>query len=372
MIPVLLKAMDALLRQKILFDIDLIPFYFEKVPYKKILNWFLTESSVLAKPGRPWGLPTVLQVEPTAHCNLRCRGCPVTTGMDRPSGHMDKNLFTRLIDELADYLLLILFWDWGEPFLNPSAFEMIHYARSRGIKVISSTNGHVFAEGDHARNVVESGLDVLVFSLDGLTQETYETYRARGRLERVIEGIRRVEAQKGLLRSDTPLINVRFIAMRHNEHEIPMLPGFARSLGVDSVTVRKFFAVPNSWEGTEDQGSPYAPGRAEFRLPEIRGENHEALRVSRNRCKTLWNCPTVHWDGTVCSCFLDFNEDRPLGNLAHEGFREIWCGRPYRMLRRAFREDWQNLRLCRECSCGFKGGDIGRESNVEITFFPKN
>src|SRR5208337_3213314 len=97
------------------------------------------------------------------YCNLRCPFCPVTLGLGRGLGHMKLDMFTEIIDQLRDYLLLILFWDWGEPFLNPDAYEMIQYARKCGIKVISSTNGHVFASGDHARKVVHSGLDALIF-----------------------------------------------------------------------------------------------------------------------------------------------------------------------------------------------------------------
>ena len=165
MISDILKSISVFFTKKVAFDIDLIPVSFERVPYRKIINWILTESSVHIKPGKPWGFPTVLQVEPSTKCNLRCRVCPVTTGMDRASGYMDSSLFQKIVDELSDYLFIIFFWDWGEPFLNIYAYEMINYAHARGIKVISSTNGHVFANRDHAREVVKSGLDVLVFSL---------------------------------------------------------------------------------------------------------------------------------------------------------------------------------------------------------------
>ncbi len=110
---------------------------------KKVANGILTEGSVSFKPTMPWGMPTVLQLRPTSRCNLHCRVCPVGMGLDRPTGDMDLPLFQRIIDELGEYLLLIMFWDWGEPFLNPHAYEMIRYARCAGIKVVCSTNGHV-------------------------------------------------------------------------------------------------------------------------------------------------------------------------------------------------------------------------------------
>jgi MoaA/NifB/PqqE/SkfB family radical SAM enzyme len=363
------KILRALITRKIKFEIDLIPFEFEGLPLKKIINWILTEGSVFFKPTRPWGFPTILQVEVTSHCNLRCRVCPVTTGMDRLSGDMDWGLFKKTIDELKDYLLLILFWDWGEPFLNPNAYEMIRYARSRGIKVMSTTNGHVFASGDHAQNVVKSGLDVLVFSVDGVTQETYQRYRAAGRLETVFEGIRKVMAAKKFLESKTPLVNFRFIVMKHNEEEIPQLMDLGRSLGVDALTLRKFYAIPNRQQGRVEQKSEFIPSQARYQLPEYSPEDLRPMRITKNPCKNLWNCPTIHWDGTVCSCFMDFNEERPLGVLRRQSFKEIWYGQTFRDLRRNFRECWQELPLCEECSSGFKGGDVGRESNADIELF---
>ena len=164
-----------------------------------------------------------------------------------------------------------MFWDWGEPFLNPHAYDMIRYAHEAGIKVVSSTNGHIFASEGHAREAVESGLDVLVFSVDGISQETYQRYRAKGRLEVVLEGIRRVVAEKRRLGSRTPVVNLRFIVMKHSEHEIPRLEEYARSLGVDVLTLRKFHFVPGTGQDAEGVkvGSELAPSEARFQLPAL-------------------------------------------------------------------------------------------------------
>jgi len=200
MIRKISQAITALAARRLAFEIDLTPLRFEGLPRKKITNWLLTESSVAFKPARPWGMPTILQVEPTSRCNLRCRICPVATGLGRSVSDMDLPRFQQLIDELGEYLLLIMFWDWGEPFLNPDAYAMIRYARSAGVKVVCSTNGHVFADRDHARRVVDCGWDVLVFSVDGITQESYQRFRRQGNLETVLQGIRNVVEEKGRAR----------------------------------------------------------------------------------------------------------------------------------------------------------------------------
>jgi len=360
----LAQVVSALARREIAFEMDLVPLRFSGLPPRKIINWALTESSVFFKPSRPWGLPTILQVEPASHCNLECRICPVGRGLARPTGDMDLAMYKRLVDELRASLLVIMFWDWGEPFLNPHAYEMIRYARQAGIKVVSSTNGHVFAQGAHARAVVESGLDVLVFSVDGISQETYQKNREKGRLEEVLEGIHQVVAEKRRLGSTTPLVNLRFIVMKHSEHEVPRLREFAQGLGVDCLTLRKLHFVPGTGEGEE-----LVPSEVQFQLPALSGDGKAPVRVSRNPCRNLWNCPTVHWDGTVCSCFMDYSEGRPLGSLRERSFRETWYGQEYARLRREFRDDWRRLPLCGTCSSGYAGGDVGTQANAEAIFF---
>jgi len=147
-------ALKALVTRSIQIECDRIPYRFQNVPLKKILNWLCVEVSILIKPGRPWGWPTNLQIEPSTKCNLRCAICPLTEGMGRSTGYMDFALFKKIIDEIGDYVFLILLWDWGEPFLNPSIYEMISYARQKGIRTVSSTNGHSFTQIENADKLV--------------------------------------------------------------------------------------------------------------------------------------------------------------------------------------------------------------------------
>lgn len=107
------KAIKALVSRTVIIECDRIPYEFHNVPMKKILNWIIVEASILLKPARPWGWPTHLQVEPTNFCNLRCALCPVSEGLNRPSGQMDFDIFKNFIDGIGDYIFIILLWDWG-------------------------------------------------------------------------------------------------------------------------------------------------------------------------------------------------------------------------------------------------------------------
>ena len=366
----MLNAVNALLRRKILIHCDRIPYEFQKVSYKKILNWILVESSIYFKPDKPWGWPTHLQIEPSAVCNLNCAFCPVTTGLKRPTGHMGPATFERIINEVGDYLLLILLWDWGEPFLNPSIYEMIAYAKTRKIKIVSSTNGHVFSRGNHAERLVQSGLDSIIFAVDGISQDTYKKYRRNGDLGKVTAGIKKVVAAKEAFGSETPLINLRFIPMRHNEHEIPKLKEFARSLGVNALSLKTL----NPYEqgechSTQASGKEFVPQDSRyqrFRCDPVTGSR---IRLEKNPCKRLWNNPAIHWNGSVSSCTFDPHARFSLGNLNTRSFREIWWGSELGKLRSRFRKNYRDIPLCADCTDAFEGGSCSTDIIPEACFF---
>jgi len=372
------KAVRALITLSVVIECDRIPFEFHQVPLRKILNWILVETSIFIKPEKPWGWPTHFQIEPTTFCNLRCALCPVSEGMNRPTGHMDFELFKKLIDEAKDYVFLILLWDWGEPFINPYIYDMISYAKDKGIKIVSSTNGHVFAEEENAKKLVQSGIDTVIVAVDGITQKTYERYRRSGDLETVFKGIRNIAASKQALHSQTPLVNFRFIAMKHNEHEIPELKKLAQSLEVDVLSIKTLnpHASDTYFENRAAKKEIYnvfVPKSARFQRFKYvdNGKNRTYLRRDPP-CKNLWNAPTIHWDGSVCPCTYDYNEMYAFGNLNKNSFKNIWFGVPYRKMRRQFRSDWSKIELCCNCSYTYEGGSSIDETIADIVFLNKN
>jgi len=353
--------MRALVTRNVVMECDRIPYRFRHIPLRKILNWILVEASIYVRPDKPWGWPTHLQVEPDARCNLKCVICPVTTGMGRPTGSMSPDTFRGLIDEIGDYVFLILLWDWGEPLLNPSLPEMISYARDRGIKVICSTNAQLLVHNNRAEELVRSGLDTLIVAMDGISQETYELYRERGSLEAVLAAVRTLVAKKRELHAERPLINLRFLVMKHNEHEVPRLKELAKSLGVDVLSLKTL----NPY-GSEAELLPENPGYRRFRYAD---NGLTPLRRVHNPCKSLWNMPAIHWDGTVALCTFDYKEEYVLGDLRSSSFRDIWQGAEYRQVRRQFRANWEKIALCKECSFAYEGGSCIDEIIAEAHFF---
>ncbi|HEV2479271.1 MAG TPA: radical SAM protein, partial [Puia sp.] len=182
-----------------------------------------------------WGYPVSISFEPTTSCNLRCPECPSgLRAFTRPTGMLQNDFFKQTIDGLAKDLLYLVFYFQGEPYLNPAFLDMVTYASARGIYTATSTNAH-YLDDRNARRTVESGLDRLIISIDGTTQDVYEQYRVGGKLEKVLEGARNIVKWKKELKSKTPFVFFQFLVVKPNEHQLEDIKRLAKETGVDEV-----------------------------------------------------------------------------------------------------------------------------------------
>src|SRR5690349_11124354 len=191
-------------------------------------------SKITGKPVQ-WGYPISISFEPTTSCNLRCPECPSgLRAFTRPTGMLQNDFFRQTIDQLSKDLLYLIFYFQGEPYLNPSFLDMVKYASSKGIYTATSTNAHYLTDAN-AKRTVESGLDRLIISIDGTTQDVYQQYRVGGHLEKVIQGAKNIVKWKKELKSKTPFIFFQFLVVKPNEHQIEAVKELAREVGVDEV-----------------------------------------------------------------------------------------------------------------------------------------
>lgn len=128
----------------------------------------------------------------------------------------------------------LTFYFQGEPYLHPQFLELVQYAASKKIYTATSTNAHYLSE-EMARCMIESGLDRIIISIDGTSQETYEAYRVGGKLDKVIEGARNIVRLKKELKSITPFVVFQFLVVKPNEHQIEDVYKLAKEIGVDHV-----------------------------------------------------------------------------------------------------------------------------------------
>lgn len=294
-----------------------------------------------------WGMPVSISFEPTTSCNLRCPECPSgLRAFTRDTGMLDSDFFRQTIDQLYRDLYYLVFYFQGEPYLNPQFTAMVRYAVSKKIYTATSTNAH-YLNAENAKKTVESGLDRLLISIDGTTQEVYEQYRVGGQLAKVIEGARNIVHWKKELKSKTPFIVFQFLVVKPNEHQIEEVKKLAKEIGVDDVwfktaQVYDFENDPHQLIPTTDKFSRYK------KTPE--GTVFKGKMT--NHCWRLWHDPVITWDGEVVPCCFDKDATHRMGNLKERSFASIWNSGPYRQFRTRLMKGRSQIDICANCSEG--------------------
>ncbi len=305
-------------------------------------------ASLVTKKPVQWGLPVSISFEPTTSCNLRCPECPSgLRAFTRPTGMLEKDFFSQTIDEIHKDLLYLIFYFQGEPYLNTSFLDMVKYASDKGIYTATSTNAH-YLNDEAARKTVESGLDRLIISIDGTTQDTYKQYRVGGNLNKVIEGAKNIVKWKKELNSKTPFVFFQFLVVKHNEHQIEEIQQLAKEIGVDEVRFKSaqvydYENDPNQLIPTIDKFSRYKKNKDGTYTP----KNKLA-----NRCWKLWHANVITWDGLVVPCCFDKDAMHRLGNLKNQSFKTVWNNENYKQFRSELMMGRKNIDICSNCSEG--------------------
>ena len=183
--------------------------------WRKFWNLIRIEFQVRFARRFVWGSPYEWEIDTTNICQLKCPLCHTGKGtIHRDQGVMDFGLFTSVVDQIKQSCIWLTLYSWGEPFLNPRIHEYIAYAHKQKIATIISSNLNKPLTPEMAEQVIRSGLDVLIVSLDGVTQDVYEIYRVTGHLDRVLDNLRLLDRKKRELGSTTPHIEWQFIVMR--------------------------------------------------------------------------------------------------------------------------------------------------------------
>lgn len=332
---------DVVIRGRFPFTFDDLAIPFTGLTPIQRLNLLLEGMDLLARGDRAWGRPAVLQVEPTNCCSLQCPLCPTgTRTARRPQGHMTAELFDRVLEDCAPALLCVVFYGWGEPFLNRDLPRMIAACTHRGVRTIVSTNGQSLQTLEEAGAVVEAGLSTLIVAVDGGTQETYERYRRGGLLDRVRLCVANVEDAKRQGGAHHPYTNLRAVLTQDALAELPALEALARDSGVNMFSCKTLGCMVGHEEFPHFE--PQAPA---FRRFPSAGQPPSPGRFL---CPFPYRQPTVFWDGTVVGCEFDYDLEEPWGRIGEQHFSEIWNGPRARALRKRLRRG-ERVEFCRRC-----------------------
>jgi organic radical activating enzyme len=263
-------------------------------------------------------LPWILNLDTFSGCNLKCPFCPTGTDqIERARAHMPIERAKQMIDLVKDHALEIRLFNWGEPFLNPDIFEIIRYAHDAGLFTVISSNLSVKVE-DLAKKVVDSRLDRLTASIDGIAQKSLEMYRRRANADLCFANIKAIAAEKTRQRVAQPSVELKFLVFRHNEHEIDQLEAKRREIGADAFWPRRAYIYHDSF------------------IP--RHPDYQPLQsLFHGTCDFLYSELTIEANGAISPCCTSTSEKWDVGDIANlntlTDLRNLWNNPTYKAMR---------------------------------------
>jgi MoaA/NifB/PqqE/SkfB family radical SAM enzyme len=337
------------------YTFDLLPMHVPQMPPRRRLNLLRAGLNLAYRRCHPWSWPIHLKAELTNYCNLRCPVCPVGSGdMTREPMNMDMGLFEQLMEEVGPYILRATLFVWGEPLLHPDFARAVSITRRHGVIPVFSTNGQNLNEPSVREALIEEPADYLIVALDGMTDETNAQYRLGARVAPALEGVRWLADEKKRTGRRRPVLVLRFIVMKHNEHEVSLLPRFAKDNGFDMLSLR-YLAVRDMDQTEFEARVPQSEQFRGYRYRDgvrVRGEHYV--------CQHAFLFPAVLADGTVVACDDDYNGAHPYGRVGVDGsFRDIWFGERAAAVRRKIRHERPTFAFCRNCPAADRPDSVG-------------
>jgi len=282
--------------------------------------------------------PRVACIDVVNFCNLKCPLCPTGSGrLNCRRSVMALDVFKAVIDKIPSLMTVALF-NWGEPFLNPQVFAMIDYAHKRNIKVTISSNLSLKRADEFFKKIVESGLDELMVSLDGASQENYSKYRVGGDFNLVIQNIKRLQEVKEGLGVRNPRIIYKFIVNKFNEGEIEAARKISGKLKIDFETAE--MGLGDMSPDFQADGSigerkaAWLPKNTRYIARQYSGSYR--LPFFKGKCAQIFTSIYINPDGTVFPCCWLTNEKNIFGNLLNDPLERVWNSDKYTSSRNLF------------------------------------
>lgn len=225
---------------------------------------------------------------------------------------------------------------------------MVSYASKSGVYTITSTNGH-FLNQANAKKTVDSGLDRIIISIDGTTQEVYEQYRKEGKLESVLEGTKNLIKARSEAGQSYPYVVFQYLVVKPNEHQLDEVLQIAKEIGVDEVK----FKTAQVYD--YKNGNPLIPSIEKYsRYKKLADGTYIVKNMLKNQCWKMWHSCVVTWDGIVVPCCFDKDAKHRLGDLKNSNFKKIWSDTKYRQFRQAITKGRDQIDICTNCTEGCK------------------
>lgn len=295
--------------------------------------------------------PISADIETTLACNLGCVMCHRRDlARKRKVFIISIDQFKEIIDKMPT-LLQVKLQGMGEPLLTPDLFEMIKYAKTKGIVATFVSNGKSMNSAN-AKNTIQSGLDRIYFSLDTDIPEQYAEIRVGGDLEKLIKNISGFMDVRKTLQYKKPLVGIWTLVFQGNLKRLRGIVDIAKKTGVDELIFQT---------EVTDRGKSEWKSIIQALVPKKKNEMDEAIedaihyakkqgvalfihtyiggmfkKTPEQMCQWAWKSIYITSQGDISPCCIIADADViGLGNIYNKNnFADIWNGKHYQSLRK--------------------------------------
>ncbi|MCB0112909.1 MAG: SPASM domain-containing protein, partial [Caldilineaceae bacterium] len=234
----------------------------------------------------------------------------------------------------------------GEPLLNKHFADMARAIKALGIPFVKTVSNGMLLTQPIIEALVDSGLDAIEFSLDGVSPAQNNFIRRAGDYETVVAHIKALVAYKQHTGSARPQISISSTQFLPAPPDIerykdldPAPPGylreeFAEEVAAGEIDFKTTWAM--QWPHMEVETDVY----------DLYEDTEDSYQ---NQCDHVQSTMTVRWNGDVVGCCYDLTSQFVLGNIHEANLSEIWNNQKYRGLRRSI-ENQKYIPLCANCN----------------------
>ncbi len=325
---------------------------FRILTLKKCRNYILVHFSYFLslafKKPFLYGQPYAISIEPSSICTLGCPECNTGIGItQRNHKLMSLELYRSIIDQISPYLFHLQLNFQGEAFLHPEIIEFISYARKKKVLVSISTHAQNINKALE-NQILDAGLNQLIISVDGITEETYRIYRKNASLAKTLTVVESISKLKKSLHKRFPILIMQFIVFRHNENQLADLKPFAAHHGFDKLHIKTAQFIDYGL------GNPNMPKNENYNRYQWKEDRYVIKSSLPNACFSIWSKCVLTTDGEISPCCFDKNANFSYGNIANESLTKTWKNKKAYLFRKNILHNRKSNEMCCNCTQGLK------------------
>lgn len=221
-------------------------------------------------------------IDPTYYCNENCISCRCKDISKKFNNNknLSKEDYFSIIQQFVQLGGNSLSIYGGEPLLSPFVFEIIKFAKNKGLKTSITTNGLLLLDLETCKKLIETDVDQIIISVMGVG-EVYNIMHGGNYFNVFIEAI------KQLINTDALIVNKLSFHMtiqRGNYNQLPEVVKLASKLGITNVSCQYVSLVD-----PEDNKSTENILNAQFDNAISHWDLNKNILINREQVETLIN-----------------------------------------------------------------------------------